>query len=65
MIIGIPFETRPGETRVAVTPANIQSWSDTSVKFLLQSGSGVKAGFSDDEVMAMAADGSAICGDEG
>ncbi len=47
MIIGIPLESKPGETRVAITPANIQSWSGSSVKFLVQSGAGVNAGFSD------------------
>ena len=56
MIIGIPCEINPRETRVAITPANIQTWSDTPLKFLVQSGAGLKSGFSDGDYVAAGAE---------
>ncbi len=55
MIIGIPAETRPGETRVAMIPATIQTWADSPVSFLIESGAGVSAGFSDGDYTAAGA----------
>ncbi|TQV66148.1 NAD(P) transhydrogenase subunit alpha [Exilibacterium tricleocarpae] len=49
MIIGIPCETRPGETRVAMIPANLQPWADSPVDFLIESGAGRSAGYADQD----------------
>ncbi|MBQ0720539.1 MAG: NAD(P) transhydrogenase subunit alpha [Gammaproteobacteria bacterium] len=47
MIVGIPREIKPGETRVAMIPANIQAWSKKGVEFIIESNAGEAAGFSD------------------
>jgi NAD(P) transhydrogenase subunit alpha len=49
MLIGIPVETGAGETRVALVPDSVRKilkWEGASV--LVQSGAGVKSGYSDD-----------------
>ncbi|MEH7483837.1 alanine dehydrogenase [Neobacillus drentensis] len=55
MIIGCPQEIKPGETRVALTPA----WTKTLVEggntVLIQKGAGEKAGFFDDDYRAVGA----------
>ncbi|MGK2914175.1 MAG: NAD(P) transhydrogenase subunit alpha [Porticoccaceae bacterium] len=48
MIIGIPRELKPGETRVAMTPANIKVWTQKGVAFHIEAGAGAAAGFSDE-----------------
>ncbi|RLA38875.1 MAG: NAD(P)(+) transhydrogenase (Re/Si-specific) subunit alpha, partial [Gammaproteobacteria bacterium] len=48
MIVGIPREMKPREDRVAMTPANIQSWSTKGVEFIVESNAGEAAGFSDE-----------------
>ncbi|MDF1833036.1 MAG: NAD(P) transhydrogenase subunit alpha [Porticoccaceae bacterium] len=48
MIVGIPREIKPGENRVAMTPANIQAWSKKGVEFIVESNAGEAAGFSDE-----------------
>ncbi len=48
MIVGIPRELKPGEGRVAMTPANIQAWSKKGVEFIVESNAGEAAGFSDE-----------------
>lgn len=47
MIIGIPLELKPGERRVAMIPANIKTWSEKGVEFLVQAGAGAEAGHLD------------------
>lgn len=47
MIIGIPLEIKPGEQRVAMIPANVETWSEKGVEFLVQAGAGVAAGHLD------------------
>ena len=49
MIIGIPSEIKAGEKRVAMSPANVQSLTDKSVKVLIQAGAGSAAGYPDAE----------------
>lgn len=49
MIIGIPREIKPGEQRVAMTPANIQTWAAKNVEFLVEVGAGEAAGYSDED----------------
>ena len=47
MIIGIPGETRPGELRVAMIPANVAVWTEKNIQFLVQKDAGSAAGFTD------------------
>ena len=49
MIIGIPSEVKTGEKRVAMSPANVQSLTDKSVKVLVQANAGAAAGYPDEE----------------
>ena len=55
MIIGIPREIKPGENRVAMTPANIQVWTQKGVDFLIESGAGEAAGSMDEQYEAVGA----------
>ncbi len=47
MIIGIPKEIKPGETRVSFTPENAQFWTQKGVEVLVEAGAGERAGFLD------------------
>jgi NAD(P) transhydrogenase subunit alpha len=55
VIIGIPSEIKTGEQRVAMSPANVQSLTDKSVKVLLQANAGSAAGYPDAEYTAAGA----------
>ena len=55
MIIGIPSEIKTGEKRVAMSPANVQSLTDKSVKVLIQADAGSAAGYPDAEFTAAGA----------
>lgn len=55
MIIGIPREIKPGENRVAMTPANVQVWTQKGIDFIIESGAGEAAGFMDDQYEAAGA----------
>ena len=55
MIIGIPSEIKTGEKRVAMSPANVQSLTDKSVKVLIQANAGSAAGYPDVEYTAAGA----------
>ena len=55
MIIGIPSEIKAGEKRVAMSPANVQSLTDKSVKVLIQADAGGAAGYPDAEYTAAGA----------
>ena len=55
MIIGIPSEIKTGEKRVAMSPANVQSLTDKSVKVLVQKNAGSAAGYPDAEYNAAGA----------
>ena len=55
MIIGIPSEVKTGEKRVAMSPANVQSLTDKSVKVLVQANAGAAAGYPDEEYTAAGA----------
>jgi NAD(P) transhydrogenase subunit alpha len=48
MIIGLPKEIRPDETRVALTPEAIKKLGKKGFKFLVERTCGLKAGFPDD-----------------
>jgi H+-translocating NAD(P) transhydrogenase subunit alpha len=47
MKIGIPLETRPGETRVASTPDVVKKLVGKGLDILIESGAGVRAGYPD------------------
>jgi proton-translocating NAD(P)+ transhydrogenase subunit alpha len=47
LIIGIPKETFPGETRVSLVPSTIAMLAKKGIKTLFQSGAGESAGFPD------------------
>jgi len=55
VIIGIPSEIKTGEKRVAMSPANVQSLTDKSVKVLIQANAGSAAGYPDAEYTAAGA----------
>ncbi|NOZ95519.1 MAG: Re/Si-specific NAD(P)(+) transhydrogenase subunit alpha [Acidobacteria bacterium] len=47
MIIGVPRETYPGERRVALVPAMVQSLTRAGLEVLVERGAGTDAGFPD------------------
>ncbi|MDB4679417.1 MAG: Re/Si-specific NAD(P)(+) transhydrogenase subunit alpha [Planctomycetaceae bacterium] len=47
--IGVPTETFPGETRVALVPAAIKPLAKAGFELVLQKGAGFAAGFTDEE----------------
>ena len=49
MHIGVPKETWPGETRVALVPQNAKKLVNLGLSVTLESGAGVAAGFLDAE----------------
>lgn len=49
--IGVPKETYPGETRVALVPANIQQFKKAGAEVIVQSGAGERAGYKDEEYL--------------
>lgn len=49
MRVGIPKESRPGEARVAGTPASIKKLVKKGLKVTIERGAGVPAGFTDQE----------------
>lgn len=53
--IGVPLETRPGETRVAVTPETVKILTRMGARVAIESGAGVKALISDDDYRAAGA----------
>jgi len=55
MIVGIPKETVPGETRVAATPAAAAALIKNKLQVLIESGAGVAAGFPDEAYSARGA----------
>ncbi len=55
MRIGIPVETRPGETRVAATPETVKKLVAGKHSVLVQSGAGVNAAQPDDAYVAAGA----------
>jgi NAD(P) transhydrogenase subunit alpha len=49
MIAGIPKETFPGEKRVALIPAGVQTLTKAGLEVILEPGAGASAGFPDKE----------------
>jgi alanine dehydrogenase len=60
MKVGVPAEVKPGERRVAVTPAAVRELVRAGVDVLIQAGAGVGSHISDDQ---FAAEGAAIVPD--
>ena len=56
MLIGIPAETLPGETRVAVTPETVKKLKAQGHTIRIQSGAGVAASVTDDAFVAAGAE---------
>ena len=48
MLVGVPAETYPGETRVALTPAALPPFEKAGIEVVVESGAGRAAGFPDD-----------------
>ena len=46
--IGVPRETRPGERRVAATPATVTALTRAGARVVVESGAGAESGFSDE-----------------
>ena len=55
MRIGIPKETYPGETRVALIPGNLSTLTRDKHEVLVEAGAGLGASFSDDEFKSLGA----------
>ncbi|WP_409484090.1 Re/Si-specific NAD(P)(+) transhydrogenase subunit alpha [Arsenicicoccus dermatophilus] len=55
MLIGVPRETRPGETRVATTPTHVEQLRGLGYDVLVESGAGLQAGFHDDDYVTAGA----------
>jgi NAD(P) transhydrogenase subunit alpha len=55
MKIGVPAETRPGETRVAATPETVKKLVGGNHQVVVQAGAGIPASFIDDAYTAVGA----------
>ncbi len=55
MRVGVPKETFPGETRVALVPAAVSPLLKSGLEVIVESGAGVAAGFPDDMYRAQGA----------
>ncbi|MCL1052188.1 Re/Si-specific NAD(P)(+) transhydrogenase subunit alpha [Shewanella abyssi] len=56
MKLGIPKESHPGESRVALIPANVARLLKKNVQVLVQSNAGNHAGFTDEDYVAAGAE---------
>ncbi|RQS67080.1 NAD(P)(+) transhydrogenase (Re/Si-specific) subunit alpha, partial [Burkholderia sp. Bp8963] len=55
-MIGVPVETRPGETRVAATPETIKKYMAAGHRVSVAKGAGVAASYPDDAYAAAGAE---------
>jgi proton-translocating NAD(P)+ transhydrogenase subunit alpha len=55
MTVGVPRESAPGETRVALIPASIPSLKKAGLDVIVEAGAGAAAGFPDDQYRAQGA----------
>ncbi len=55
MIVGVPKESYPGETRVAMVPASVPSLTKAGLEVLVEKGAGLEAGYPDREYEAKGA----------
>ena len=56
MIIGVPREIKPGEQRVALTPAGARALAEAAHRVLIERGAGAGSGIRDDEYAAVGAE---------
>lgn len=56
MIVGVPREIKPGENRVAITPAGVHALHTMGHKVLVERGAGEGSGIADDEFRAAGAE---------
>ena len=56
MLIGVPAETRPGETRVAATAETVKKLVTAGHRVLIESGAGVRAAQTDEAFKAAGAE---------
>ncbi len=56
MLIGVPVETRPGETRVAATPETIRKYAAAGHRITVAKGAGAAASFPDEAYVAAGAE---------
>jgi NAD(P) transhydrogenase subunit alpha len=55
LLIGVPRESRPGETRVAATPKTVEQLTGLGYEVVIESGAGEAADFTDDAFRAAGA----------
>jgi NAD(P) transhydrogenase subunit alpha len=55
LLIGVPRESRPGETRVAATPKTVEQLAGLGYDVIVESGAGTAASFTDDAFRAAGA----------
>ena len=55
MLIGIPTEIKPSESRVGMTPAGVFELTRRDHAVIIQSGAGTSSGFSDEDYIAVGA----------
>ena len=55
MIVGVPREIKPGEQRVALTPAGARAFAEAGHRVLVERGAGGGSGIRDDEYAAVGA----------
>lgn len=55
MIVGVPREIKPGEQRVALTPAGARALTEAGHRVLVEGGAGLGSGIRDDEYTAVGA----------
>ncbi len=55
LLIGVPRESRPGETRVAATPKTVEQLTGLGYDVLVESGAGAASSFTDDAYRAAGA----------
>jgi len=55
MIVGVPREIKPGENRVAITPAGVRAFVEKGHQVLLEKGAGLGSGLKDDSFRAAGA----------
>lgn len=58
MVVGVPREVKPGEQRVALTPAGAQALVEAGHRVLVEPGAGAGSGFRDREYVAV---GASLC----
>lgn len=63
LIVGVPKEIKDYENRVSLVPRSISSLAAAGIKVIVESGAGIKSGFSDDEYSAAGASVAVSAGD--